>query len=175
MRHSAWNTMVDVSATRAPKGQLDDVFKAIGPMLGAANFTPEWTSRMQRKIADDSRLAMDQIRKMGEETAARMKANHEAYMNASRASFEKSQAIDREHQEAMHRSAVAWTLYAGDEQLVKNPQTGQISRVTNQYGKNAHQDAVTGTIVISEDPNYDPSYYIRGQWTQLENVDPTRP
>jgi len=59
-----------------------------------------------------------------------------------------------------------------DEQLVKNPKTGEVSRVTSTAGTNAHQDETSGAIVITDDPNYDPSYYVRGTWTQLENVSP---
>jgi hypothetical protein len=115
---------------------------------------------------------MAQIKKQGDETSAMLKKSHDAYMKQSKESFDKSQKADKDRLAAQHAGAVAWTLYAGDEQLVKNPKTGEVSRVTSTAGRNAHQDEVSGDIVITDDPNYDPSYYIRGTWTQLENVNP---
>jgi hypothetical protein len=174
-KHTAWSSSANVTGLRAPKGQLDSVMKQVAPMFSKAAFTPEWINRQQRKMAADQASAMDMIRKQGAETSAMLKRNHDAYMKQSRESFEHSQQIDRDRQDAMHRGAVAWTLYAGDEQLVRNPSTGEVSRVTNQHGTNAHQDSTSGDIVVSDDPNFDPAYYIRGTWTQLENVDPMKP
>jgi hypothetical protein len=174
-KHTAWSSSANVTGLRAPKGQLDSVMKQLAPMFSKAAFTPEWINRQQRKMAADQASAMDMIRRQGAETSAMLKRNHDAYMKQSRESFEHSQQVDRDRQDAMHRSAVAWTLYAGDEQLVRNPTTGEVSRITNQHGTNAHQDATSGDIVVSDDPNFDPAYYIRGTWTQLENVDPTKP
>ncbi|MEP6865115.1 MAG: hypothetical protein ABJE66_31145 [Deltaproteobacteria bacterium] len=168
----AWNSFADVSGVRAPKGQLDAVAKAIGPLIAKGAYTQDWLNRQHRKMAKDQEIAMAQIKKTGDETSAMLKKSHEAYMKQSKASFEKSQKADRDRMEAQHAGAVAWTLYAGDEQLVRNPKTHEVSRVTSTAGKNAHQDEVSGNIVITDDPNYDPSYYIRGTWTQLENVSP---
>jgi hypothetical protein len=114
----------------------------------------------------------DQMKRQADQFRDQMNRNHDAFTKQQNDQFQRSQQADREHQDAMHRAAVAWTLYAGDEQLVRNPQTGQVSRVTNTAGTNVHQDQITGGMIASGDPNFDPSYYIRGQWTQLENVNP---
>ncbi|HEY1552079.1 MAG TPA: hypothetical protein VGG28_29835 [Kofleriaceae bacterium] len=171
-RKSAWNTMVDVTALRAPKGQLDAVGKQVGPMFATAAFTPEWIARQQRQMASDNQAALAMIKQQGDQIRDTLKRNHDAFMKQQQQSFDHAQQADRDRQDAMHRSAVAWTLYAGDEQVVRNPQTGEVSRVTSTAGRNVHQDQVSGAMVASDDPNFDPSYYVRGQWTQLENVDP---
>jgi hypothetical protein len=168
----SWNSTADVATTRAPDGQLDEVTKQLAPIFSKGGYTQEWQQRISKALADDNARAMAQIKKTGQETAVRMKAQHDAYMKESQQRFDRSQAAAREHQDAQRRSALAYTLYAGDEQLVRNPQSGEMTRVSNQYGTNAHQDNISGDIVISNDPDYDPSYYERGQWTQLENVNP---
>lgn len=167
-----WNNTADVTTVRAPDGQLDDAMKQLAPALSKGGYTPEWQARMAKALADDNARAMAWIKKSGEQTAARMKHDHEAYMAASKERFDKSQATARENQDARSRAALAWTLYAGDEQLVRNPQSGEMTRVSNQVGTNGHQDNVSGEIIMSNDPTYDPSFYERGQWTQLENVNP---
>jgi hypothetical protein len=170
--HQSVTSTADMACTRAPKGQLVDLAKAIGPLIGKGGMTNEWMQRLQRKMADDQTRAMAQIKHNGEVTASRLKASHDAYMKQSKESFEKSQAVVKANADARHRANVAWTLYAGDEQLVKNPKTGEVMRVTNQNGTHGHQDSVSGDVVMTTDPNFDPSYYVRGSWTQLENVDP---
>ena len=174
-RKQSWNTHVDVSGLRAPKGQLDSVMKQLGPMIQTAAFTPDWIARQQRQMAADNQAALAIIKRQGDQIRDMFKRNHDAFMHQQQQSFEHAQQADRDRQDAMHRSAVAWTLYAGDEQIVRNPQTGEVSRVTSTAGRNVHQDQVSGAMVASDDPNFDPSYYVRGQWTQLENVDPLAP
>ncbi len=171
-QHHSWNTTVDVMGTRAPKGQLQDVMKALLPIMSNAAYTQEWMSRMQQKIAEDGARGMAMIKKQGEETSAMLKRNHEAYMAATKAQYAKHNAAEQARQDAVHRSARAWTLYAGDEQLVKNPQTGQVTRVTTRGGYNGHQEQTSGDIIMSDNPDFDPNAFLRGTWTQLENVQP---
>jgi len=170
--HHLWQTVVDVIGTRAPKGQLETVGKAVGPLVAKAAYTQEWMARMQKQIADDGARGMAQIKAQGAATAAMLKRNHEAYMASTKAQYAKANAAERARQDAVHRGARAWTLYAGDEQLVKNPQTGQVSRVTTRGGTNGHQEQTSGDIIMSDDPNFAPNVYLRGTWTQLENVQP---
>jgi hypothetical protein len=172
---TSWAASAQVSGLRAPKGQYDAVANVIYPLVGKSAFTDEWMQRQMRKMQADNTRAMDWIRAQGAATSAMLKRNHDAYMKQSRESFEHSQAIARDASDARHRSAVAWTLYAGDQQLVRNASTGQVSQVSNKGGQYGHQDAVSGDIIMSNDPNFDPSYYVRGTWTQLENVDPLKP
>jgi hypothetical protein len=173
-KHWAWNSTADVITVRTPDGQFDDIVKALSPIMASGGYTTEWQQRLAKALADDNARTMAWIKKRGEDTAQMMKKNHEAYMAASKQRFEKSQAVERERQDAVHRSAIAWTLYAGDEQLVRNPNTGQMMRVTTKAGTHGHQDEVSGDVVMTDDPTYDPSFYERGQWTQLENVDPMK-
>lgn len=171
-RHTQAFTVVDITGFRAPKGHLGDVTKKYGAMIAKANYTQEWSARMQRAIADDHQRTMAHIKAQGDATAAMLKKNHDAYMAATKAGYDKHNAAERARQDAVHRSARAWTLYAGDEQLVKNPQTGQVTRVTSRGGSNGHQEQTSGDIIMSDDPNFDPNAFLRGTWTQLENVQP---
>lgn len=165
-------SIAQVIGLRAPKGELAKVLAALTPLFQKAGMTPEWNQRFTKAIAEDSRRAFEDLKRRGEEAGARLKRSHDAYMKQSKESFERSQKVARDNADARHRANVAWTLYAGDEQLVRNRQTGQVTRVTTSSGTHGHQDSVSGDIVMTDDPNFDPSYYIQGSWTQLENVDP---
>jgi hypothetical protein len=104
-------------------------------------------------------------------------------LNTSNANFQKAQN-DRfntgqqqfaQHTDYMNRSALAYTLYAGDNQLVRNPQTGAVSTVTNKYGTGAWQQDGTNNILLQNPNDINPNLYLRGTYTQLENVDPMKP
>ena len=162
----------NVAGVRAPRGQLESVTAAIAPLIVRSSATPEWIQRIERKAADDNQRAFAHTLKQGQDAQAMLQRNHEASMQESQRNFDRHQAREREREDAMHRNARAWTLYAGDEQLVRNAGTGEVSRVSSRAGTHAHQDNVSGDIVITNDPNFDPSFYLRGSWTQLENVTP---
>jgi hypothetical protein len=171
----SWTTAAYVAGFRSPKGNFDEANARIAPLLGKAAYTDEWTQRSMQKQQRDAELEMASIRRQGEETRATLAQNHQDYMQAQQASYQKHNQQWREHIETMDRSAKAYELYASDEQLVRNPQTGGVTQVTNQYGNNGWQDQGGTQILMTNDPNLNPNLYLRGTWTQLENVNPLQP
>jgi hypothetical protein len=101
--------------------------------------------------------------------------NHEDGMKRLAGPFNIGQQQWQSHMDYMTRSAQAYTLYAGDNQLVRNPQTGMVSTVTNKYGTNAWQENGTNNILLMNPNDVNPNLYLRGTYTQLENVDPMKP
>jgi hypothetical protein len=173
--HSSWSTSAFVMTVRAPKGQLDDLMGAIGAMIGKGGFTQEWLQRSAQQMQRDQAQAMAAIRKQGDDTRAMLDRTHQEFMQAQDQRFQKSTAQWREHMDMMDRSAKAYELYSSDEQLMRNPQTGAVSQVTNQAGNNGWQEQNSKDILLTGDPNLNPNLYLRGNWTQLENVNPLKP
>ena len=182
-----FSTSANVRAIRAPKGQLDEVMRILGPMLtGAFDATPEWMQRFEQKLANDTALNQAMLNRQAAASQALMAQQAAALrntLNTSNANFQKAQN-DRfnagqqqfaQHMDYMNRSAQAYTLYAGDNQLVRNPQTGAVSTVTNKYGTRAFQQDGTNNILLQNPNDINPNLYLRGTYTQLENVDPMRP
>ncbi len=181
-----WTTYAKVRTIRAPKGQLDDVMSILRPMLaGAYEPTPEWNQRFEQKLASDT--ARNQAILQQQTAAAQAQIMQQAgdlrnMLNTSNANFQKAQN-DRfnsgqqqwqQHMDYMNRSALAYTLYAGDNQLVRNPQTGVVSTVTNKYGTSAYQQDGTNNILLQNPNDINPNLYLRGTYTQLENIDPMK-
>jgi hypothetical protein len=54
-------------------------------------------------------------------------------------------------------------FYAGDEQLVRNPGDGAVSRVTIQYAIMAGNRRPSGEILMTDD-NLNPNLYLRGDF-----------
>ena len=182
-----WWTVANVRTIRAPKGQLDDVMRILSPMLAAGyGTTPEWMQRFEQKLEADTarnqamlqqQTAAAQAQIMQQAAALRnaLAASNRNFQAAQDARFAASQQQFAEHMDYMTRSARAYTLYAGDNQLVRNPQTGEVSTVTNKYGTSAWQQDGTNNILLQNPNDINPNLYLRGTYTQLENVDPMNP
>ena len=182
-----WWTVAGVRTIRAPKGQLDDVMRILSPMLkNGYDTTPEWMQRFQQKLAADTarnqamlqqQTALAQAQIMQQAAALRnaLATRNRIFQAGQDARFAASQHQFAEHMDYMTRSARAYTLYAGDNQLVRNPQTGQVSTVTNKYGTSAWQEDGTNNILLQNPNDINPNLYLRGMYTQLENVDPMKP
>jgi hypothetical protein len=181
-----WATRADVKTMRAPKGQLDEVRRILGPMLAAAgNFTPEENQRFTQQLQNDSALARAALQRQADATRDMLQRNadafrvaqdrnHAIFMQGQQDRFNVGQEQFAAHREAMDRSALAYTLYAGDNQLVRNPQTGAVSTVTNKYGTSAWQENGTNNILLQNPNDVNPNLYLRSTYTQLENVDPMK-
>jgi hypothetical protein len=174
--HFTWLTTANVRTIRGPKGQLDEVIRAIAPLLwaGGYGFTPEWEQRFNQNLQNDTALAMAAQQRQAAATQAMLNQNHDAFMKAQNDRFNAGQQQWKAHMDEMSRSAQAYTLYAGDNQLVRNQQTGVVSTVTNKYGTNAYQEDGTNNILLNN-TGVNPNLYLRGTYTQLENVDPMKP
>jgi hypothetical protein len=155
-------------------------------LAGAYQSTPEWMQRFQQKLASDTAANQAMLNRQTAAAQAQIMQNAAALrntLNTSNANFQKAQN-DRfntgqqqfaQHTDYMNRSALAYTLYAGDNQLVRNPQTGVVSTVTNKYGTGAWQQDGTNNILLQNPNDINPNLYLRGTYTQLENVDPMKP
>jgi len=172
-----WFTTVNVRTIRAPKGQLEEVLKILSPMLWPGGYTPtpQWSQRFSQKLQADTNAAIAAQKVQADAAQAALNANHEAMMQAQNERFAAEQKVSAAQVEAMHRSAVAYTLYAGDNQLVRNPQTGVVSTVTNKYGSSVWQEDGTNNVLLQNPNDMNPNLYLRGTYTQLENLDPMRP
>jgi hypothetical protein len=182
-----WTTYAGVRTIRAPKGQLDDVMRILVPMLANAyQPTPEWSQRFQQKLDTDTArnqavmqqqtaAAQAQIMQQAGALRQQLATSNANFQKGQDARFAASQQQFAQHMDYMNRSALAYTLYAGDNQLVRNPQTGAVSTVTNKYGTSAFQQDGTNNILLQNPNDINPNLYLRGTYTQLENVDPMKP
>ena len=182
-----WTTYANVRTIRAPKGQLDDLMRILASMLVEGyGPTTEWNQRFQQKLASDT--AANQAMLNQQTTSAIALINRQAgalrsALASSNATFQAGQQARAnanqeqfaQHMDYMNRSALAYTLYAGDNQLVRNRQTGAVSTVTNKYGTSAWQQDGTNNILLQNPNDINPNLYLRGTYTQLENVDPMKP
>ena len=68
-----------------------------------------------------------------------------------------------------HTMASDWVDYALDQQTVKDPNTGQATKVSSAYSYTWRNAAGTTTYQTS-DPNVDPNGTLQGTWTRQQVV-----
>lgn len=170
-----WVSNGVIVGVRAPKGHLEEATKVIRAIVSTGAITDEWRRRSFQKIHDDQQRIMQWSVGQREATFRSIEASHAAFMQKQQEQFERHSDQIEEQMEAMHRSAQAYVLYASDEQLFRNPDTGEEIRAPIQYGNNAWQDPISKGILLSDNPNINPSLFERAKWSQLERVNPMRP
>jgi hypothetical protein len=154
--------------TRAPKGQLDNMKPVFSKVALTVN--PAWDQRVaqiqtqqsQQMIAE-SWKAHNQLMQESQAAADARTQQWKAGEAARQASVDSSIANARAQQNAMDQSAIETEKYALGVKTVVNPNTGQTTNVSNQYGHTVQRQS-DGTIFQYNDPAFDPR-----QW-----ADPTQ-
>jgi hypothetical protein len=151
------STADHVFAVRAPEGQLDAQEKFFQMVLGTVHVDPQWQARVEQAIAT---LNAQDIKGANDRSAIATKAGqdmakmiHDSYQNATNS---------REH------SMAAWSQYMRGVQSFRNPNTGEVVELSNQYG-NAWAGA-DGTFVVTDSGSFNPNSSLQGSWTKLETV-----
>jgi hypothetical protein len=173
-QHS-YSSTAYVWGRRARRGQLAALDQTLRDINGSAVVNPEWNQRQAALIRDqqnrDNERVRASIKRAGEDTAALLKQRHEANLRASADRVKSAMKNDQDKMDVMDRSAAAYTLYAGDEQLMRNPQTGEVGRVSSNYSQ-GWQATSGGATILSNSPDFNPNVYLRGSWTQLDPISP---
>ena len=172
---TVWTTTAWISTYRAPKGQLNKVMAALMPLVGGDLVPDEWKKRSFQKLKADMDAVTRWTQQQNQQTFEALERNHQAFMQAQQEKVDQGNARAEEQMEAMHRSAQAYVLYASDEQLFRNPDTGTVIRAPIEYGDHAWQDPISRNILMSDSPDLNLNLFLRASWTQLEHVNPMNP
>lgn len=151
------NTADHVFAMRAPQGELDGREKFFRLIMGTVKVDPQWQARVMQVIANlnaqDSKGAADRsaiATKAGQDMSRMI---HDAYEN---------------QQKSFDHSMANWSQYMRGVETFRNPNTGELVELTNQY---EHAwSGPDGTYVVTDSSNFNPNSELRGNWTRLEAV-----
>jgi hypothetical protein len=172
---TVWTSTAWINTYRAPKGKLDEVMGVLVPLVGGDLVLDEWRKRSFQKLKADMDRVSAWTRQQNQDTFEALQRHHQAFMQSQQERFDAHNEQMEEQMEAMHRSAQAYVLYASDEQLFRNPDTGGIIRAPIQYGDHAWQDPISKNILLSDYPDLNLNLFLRASWTQLEHVNPMNP
>lgn len=155
---------------RAPKGQLDASEKLLIAIFKSLTPDPAWSQKQQAFAMKQNQMQMARIQQQGQAFQAQLMKQNQAFRASQQAKFEASMNSARAMSEAGHRSAMATAEHMGDVQSVIDPATGRTGQVSNQY--NYSYADQNGRVVQTNSPTFHPNAQLRGNWTQLQPVQP---
>lgn len=169
-----------VTYTTAPENQFAAVLRMWdAPGMGGRVQEPWEQAWMRRSQEQANQFMQQQI----QASNARMQANaqqfqhdqavrqqmHEQFLATMRRGTDMSMARTAAAANARDRSTADWVDYALDRQTVRDPNTGQISKVSSTYGY-TWVDETGKTSYQTNDPNANPNGVLSGTWTQQKVV-----
>jgi len=193
-RNGNWmeDCQATVRAVRARAGKLDETVKAV-EMAGAI-MIPRWNQAHQAMMAARDAQAAQQLNAISQQqmqlqnqlfqqSMALQQQQHEQFLAAQNAQF----AVHQQHMANMNqaqansvaqhfqtmaaRDAVAsdWVDTALGQQTVRNPTTGQVSKISGMYDY-TWVDQTGKSSFQTRDPNANPNGVIQGTWTLQQRV-----
>jgi hypothetical protein len=193
-RNEFWSENCDatVRAVRARAGKLDATVKAL-EKAGAID-NPRWTQAYvamaaQRDAARAQMLnqaAQQQMQlqsQLAQQSMALQQQQHDQFLAAQDARFAVHQqqmnvmnqtqanSVTQHFQNMAARGAIAsdWVDTALGQQTVRDPATGQVSKVSGMYDY-TWVDQTGKTSFQTRDPNADPNGHLQGTWTLQQRV-----
>ena len=94
---------------------------------------------------------------------------HEQFLATMQRGTDASTARTQQSMNARSTAASDWVDYALDKKTVADPNTGQISKVSNSY-THTWVDSTGKTTYQTNDSNANPNGVLPGNWTQQQTV-----
>ena len=162
-----------IFATRAPKGELDQL---LARKLPPPQVNQQWDQEISQRIktaAEQYRIASDKqfqaIQDHYKQVTANMLANGQRFNDNLAQSTQHAMAADRAQQAAIDHAAHLQVLDSLNRQDFVDPRTGQKIETSNQYMHNwVSSDG--SSVVLNNDPTFNPNGVvdpIREGWTEL--------
>jgi hypothetical protein len=178
--YAADTCSASVRLLRAPEGKLEAASKLMDTHTTGSRPNPPWA---QAYMAEQARRGQQMLKQQMDNSNAQLRRSHEQFMQ--------SQAMhQRQHEQfmatlqrgtdmSMHRAAQIansnhtmasdWVDYALDQQTVRDPGTGQVSKVSSSYSTTWVDDSGK-TSFQTNDVNANPNGYLKGNWTRQQQV-----
>jgi hypothetical protein len=165
----------------APESQFESTYRLWEkPGLGAGKGTEEWqnawtnrtTARVQAITEADNRRAAQQRQAQQaqfEHSMAVQQQMHEQFLATMQRGTDMSMQRTENAMNARSTATSDWVDYSLDRQTVRDPNTGQVSKVSSSYN-NTWVDSTGKTSYQTNDPNANPNGVLPGVWTQQGKV-----
>lgn len=142
-------------AYRTPAGKLDSEPALFGTILGSIHPNPEWQAKMTQVLQNTSN-----IDRKGELDRARIRAGVQQYQgDAANARYQQISAAEDKQSEEFAQTQRGLEWYT-------DPNTHE--KVEMSYGYRHTYTNGNGEYILNDDPNFNPSKYFNGTWTEME-------
>jgi len=167
--------------THAPEAQFKSAMSAASGIQAAP--VQEWLTAYAAAKDRQTQQNIAQIQRQGAQAMADSKARndqfqqdqatrqrmHQDFLSTMQRGTDMSMHQAAQVANSNHTMAADWTDYALDRQTVRDPNTGQISKVSSASSY-TWVDASGKTAYQTNDPNADPNGSLQGTWTRQQTV-----
>lgn len=170
-----------IRSVHAPEGQYQAMVKMLDSAGAAQN--PQWTQAWSERSNRQTQQGLNRINQQAAQSQAQLNASHQQYMQ-SQATRQKMHeefmaTMQRGTDMSMNRAAQAmnarstatsnWVDYALDQQTVRDPNSGQVNKVSSAYSY-TWVDSTGKTSYQTNDANANPNGALTGNWTRQQVV-----
>jgi len=166
----------DVNYAAAPEGQYAALVKNWDTnQMGAKGLDAWQQAWMQRAQQQSQQMMNNMIQQSNAQMAAQhaqfehdqgvRQQMHEQFMQTMQRGTDMSMARTQANMNARSTSTSDWVDYALDRQTVRDPSTGQVSKVSSSY-THTWVDETGKTSFQTNDVNANPNGVLPGNWTQ---------
>ena len=128
----------------------------------------QWQQQSAQNAQQFSRQMQAQHDQFMHDQAVRQ-TMHEQFLATMQRGTDASTARTQQSMNARSTAASDWVGYALDQKTVADPNTGQISKVSNSY-THTWVDSTGKTTYQTNDSNANPNGVLPGNWTQQQTV-----
>jgi hypothetical protein len=157
-------------------------FKAVEAQTAhdSSAYIPQWVSAHMAQVDRQSQQNLAALRQQSaqqlaaqqqsfEQGQAMRQRQHEDFMSTMQRGTDMSMSQAAQIANTNHTIASDWTDYSLDQQTVRDPNTGQLSKVSSTSSF-TWLDASGKTSFQTSDPNANPNGTLQGTWTRQQKV-----
>jgi len=152
------NRAIMLMSMRAPAGQLEANERLLTAVRGSIHLEPDW-ARQYLAIVDQLSTAQQQQR------AARDQIIHQ-FQHQEIAAI---QGVVANSQRGADQAVAGESQFLRGVETYRDPSTGKQYELDNKYG-HAWMNSNGTDVILSDDPNMNPSSVETGSWTPMEHV-----
>ena len=156
--HRIDNKAIMIMSMRAPAGQLEANERLLAAVRGSIHLEPDW-ERQYLTMVNQLNTAQQQQRAARDEIIRQFQQQEIAAI----------QGVVANQQQGSNQAVHAETQYLRGVETYRDPSTGRQLELDNKYG-NAWLNSNGTDVILSEDPNLNPSSIQQGSWTPLQHV-----
>ncbi|MGO8970340.1 MAG: hypothetical protein ACLQDQ_12300 [Myxococcaceae bacterium] len=171
-----------IRVVRAAQGKLEDAVKLLKP-AGVRSENPQWVQaridlqnrqaqQASQQMQQQNQQFMQQLQQQNQQfqqSQAMRQQQHEEFLSTMQRGTDMSMQRAQQSANAMHTSASDTVDYALGQQTVRDPNSGQLSKVSAGYS-NTWVNAPGTKALQTANPNVNPNGYVQGNWTLQQQV-----
>jgi hypothetical protein len=152
------NRAIMIMSMRAPAGQLEANERLLAAVRGSIHLDQDWGAQFLSMV-DKLNTAQQQQRAARDQIIRQFQQDEIAAING----------VVANSQRGSDQAVAAESQYLRGVETYRDPSTGKQYELDNKYG-NAWMNSNGSDVILSDDPNLNPSSVQTGSWTPMEHV-----